>query len=182
MWDPRRLTTLWVSTAIYRDSFTVYTFILCVFCICNLLSSKTLNSLFTLNRILHKPCILPFCVGGELSSVCEPLLNTEAVSFCLFLFLSHLVSKFPVSFTPNNSSSPFSMMFLITWVVLFCSKNVVPLSLHRSVVTVPDLLVLFSCWICKMYTKPICLIFPRFLTLIFIGITGFLYSVLCPTV
>jgi hypothetical protein len=25
MWEPRRLTTLWASTACYRDSFTLYT-------------------------------------------------------------------------------------------------------------------------------------------------------------
>jgi hypothetical protein len=27
MWDPRRLTTLWVFTACYRDSFTFFTFL-----------------------------------------------------------------------------------------------------------------------------------------------------------
>jgi hypothetical protein len=26
MWEPRRLTTLWVSTACYRDSFTFFIF------------------------------------------------------------------------------------------------------------------------------------------------------------
>jgi hypothetical protein len=26
MWEPRRLKTLWASTASYRDSFTIYTF------------------------------------------------------------------------------------------------------------------------------------------------------------
>jgi hypothetical protein len=27
MWEPRRLTTLWASTACYRDNFTFYCFI-----------------------------------------------------------------------------------------------------------------------------------------------------------
>jgi hypothetical protein len=29
MWEPRRLTILWASTACYRDSFTFYTAFLC---------------------------------------------------------------------------------------------------------------------------------------------------------
>jgi hypothetical protein len=31
MWEPRRLTTLWVSTACYRDSFTLFNTVLLVY-------------------------------------------------------------------------------------------------------------------------------------------------------
>jgi hypothetical protein len=41
MWEPRHLTTLWASTASYRDSFTFFTFLTCMY--------NTLMSIFAFN-------------------------------------------------------------------------------------------------------------------------------------
>jgi hypothetical protein len=73
MWDPRRLTTLWASTACYRDSFTIY-------------NGNTARSRYPKPRFFgKKKCIWNICMElvSELQIVCKVLTGcSDATDLC----------------------------------------------------------------------------------------------------
>jgi hypothetical protein len=64
MWNPRRLTTLWATTASYRDTFTLLYFFTCyVFCY-----KIALRTDLLLSSVLGKtslPCKKTYCCGEQ---------------------------------------------------------------------------------------------------------------------
>jgi hypothetical protein len=45
MWEPRRLTILWAFTAYYRDSFTLFTFIIIILIIMTIVNSTIITAM-----------------------------------------------------------------------------------------------------------------------------------------
>jgi hypothetical protein len=94
MWEPRRLTALWASTACYRDSFTFFTFILVP-----KFRHITSRSLLSLNMIFYftnVKCPVPsfFLSFPNLSFIqCSVPLLTSSISYRLplFVFLDKLL-------------------------------------------------------------------------------------------
>jgi hypothetical protein len=132
MWEPRRLTTLWASTACYRDSFTVY------MALCHRKHNTSWPQLRE-PRILHNGWLRCVLHGNNMSSRQtyhavpddEPNLLCYCLAYCTYNFCltnrcsvlislrtwsTHTSSSFnPVDFVSGRSSTnrtPLTTLFL----------------------------------------------------------------------